>query len=326
MKNKKIILAGGNGFLGAGLIDYFGEDNDIVVLTRSKNMNESFNNAFGFVPSHTSRVTWIHWDGQTLSGWEQTLEHADILINLAGKTVNCRYTEVNKKAILDSRVNATNALANAVKGLSYPPSLWINVASATYYSDARQHPMDEFTGQTGTTFSEQVCQTWEGTFNQIALPATRKAILRMAIVLGPGSALIPLLNLVKTGMGGPQGDGNQMVSWVHLQDVCRMIPWLYEHPEQAGTFNCSAPHAVTNRAFMESIRQVTNTPIGLPMPTWLLKLGTRLIGTEPELVLKSRWVAPTRLSQAGFTFDYPHLLPALQQIIAQLPRRRYKLV
>lgn len=323
MKNKKIILAGGSGFMGAGLANYFGEENDIVILTRHSN---NTNNAFGYTATPGKRVSYVHWDGQTLTGWEKALEGADLLINLAGKSVNCRYTEANKKAIIDSRIAPTLALARAVQGLQQPPSLWINAASATIYRDARDKPQDEFTGELGNSFSEEVCKTWEGTFNALQLPATRKALLRTAIALGPGNALIPLLNLVKFGLGGPQGDGQQLVSWVHMTDICRMVDWLYENPLLSGAFNCSAPHPVTNQEFMRMLRKATGHLFGLPSPALLLQMGAILIGTETELILKSRWVLPARALQAGFSFHYPDLLPALQQIVSQLPRRRYHLV
>jgi len=313
MKNKKIVIAGGTGFIGQGLIDHFGDRNDIIILTRHPKVNKG-------------RTRYIYWDGATLNGWESQLENADLLINLAGKSVNCRYTERNKKEIFDSRTRATAVLGEAINRLVNPPQLWINAASATIYRHAEDRPMDEFTGEIANDFSVQVCKRWEQTFNNITLPHTRKVILRIAVTLGPqGGVIPPYLNLVKYGLGGQQGNGQQMFSWVHITDLCRMIAWLYAHPGLDGTFNCSAPYPVRNNTFMETLRKVSGHVMGLPAPAWLLAMGARLIGTETELLLKSRWVLPTRIMREGFRFQYPQLQGAFEHILQQLPRQQYHL-
>ena len=313
MENKKIVIAGGTGFIGQGLIDHFGQQNDLVILTRHPKTNKG-------------RTHYVYWNGETLHGWETQLENADLLINLAGKSVNCRYNEQNKKEIFDSRTNATAILGEAVRRLVNPPQLWINAASATIYRHAEDRPMDEFTGEIANDFSVQVCKRWEQTFNEITLPHTRKIILRIAVTLGhQGGVIAPYLNLVKFGLGGHQGSGRQMFSWVHITDVCRMIEWLYAHPQLDGTFNCSAPHPVKNDMFMLTLRRVSGHAIGLPAPAWLLAMGARLIGTETELLLKSRWVLPTRISRAGFKFQYPYLQEAFENILQQLPHKQYHL-
>ncbi|WP_246197883.1 TIGR01777 family oxidoreductase [Chitinophaga agrisoli] len=310
---RKIVIAGGTGFLGQGLIDHFGGDNDIIVLTRHPRQNHG-------------RTRYVYWDGESLHGWESALENADLLINLAGKSVNCRYTERNKQAILDSRIRTTALLGTAVGMLVNPPKVWINAGSATIYRHAQDHPMDEFIGEIADDFSVQVCKQWEQTFEDITLPHTRKLILRIAVTLGPqGGVMPPFLNLLKFGLGGQQGDGRQQFSWVHITDLCRMIAWLYHQPRLDGVFNCSAPHPVDNKTFMQTLRKAGGHRFGLPAPTWLLKLGARLIGTETELLLKSRWVLPTRITMAGFTFQYPYLQPAFEDILRQLPRRQYHL-
>ncbi|HEU4554961.1 MAG TPA: TIGR01777 family oxidoreductase [Chitinophaga sp.] len=313
LQHKKIVIAGGTGFIGQGLIDHFGKENDLVILTRHPKRNHG-------------RVTYACWDGRTLGGWETLLEHADLLINLTGKSVNCRYTQKNKQEIFDSRTNATTVLGEAIRTLAHPPGLWINAASATIYRHAEDRPMDEFTGEIENDFSVQVCKKWEQTFNDITLPYTRKIILRIAVTLGPqGGVMQPYLNLVKWGLGGQQGNGRQMFSWVHITDVCRMIAWLYEQPQLAGAFNCSAPNPVPNKTFMHTLRKAGGHYIGLPAPAWMLALGARIIGTETELLLKSRWVLPTRITQAGFTFRYPQLQPAFENILQQLPRKAFHL-
>jgi uncharacterized protein (TIGR01777 family) len=186
--------------------------------------------------------------------------------------------------------------------------------------------MDEFTGEIQNDFSVQVCKQWEAAFNETNTPATRKAILRIAITPGTnGGVMIPYLNMVKFGMGGHQGSGNQKYSWVHITDVCRMMEWLYEHPGQEGVFNCSAPNPVSNKQFMQTVRKAAGKSFGLPATSWMLSIGGCLVGTEKELLLKSRWVIPSRALQAGFSFKYPELQSAMEEIIHQLPTRRYQL-
>jgi uncharacterized protein (TIGR01777 family) len=314
MKNKRIIIAAGTGFIGKSLVAHFGEDNDIIILTRSPRP------AMG-------RISYIAWDGKTAGDWTGALENADLLINLAGKSVNCRYTPKNKQTILDSRKNATSVLGAAVQSLKNPPKVWINAGSATIYRHAEDRPMDEFNGEIANDFSVQVCKAWEQTFNDITLPHTRKAILRIGVTLGwqPGGVMHPYMNLVKFGLGGHQGSGQQQFTWIHITDVCRMMAWLYENETLSGTFNCTSPNPVTNRVFMQTLRQTAGHSFGLPAPAPLLKLGAALIGTETELLLKSRWVVPTRALQAGFTFAFPVLKDAFRDILSHLPRSAYHL-
>jgi uncharacterized protein (TIGR01777 family) len=271
-------------------------------------------------------VTYLQWDGRTTGAWVQALEGADLLVNLAGKSVNCRYNEANKAAIFASREESTMVLGEALKSLQRPPSLWINAGSATIYRHAEDRPMDELTGEFHNDFSVQVCKRWEQAFNGITLPHTRKVFLRIAITLGKqGGVMAPYINLVKFGLGGHQGSGRQMFSWVHIDDVAGMMEWLMEHPECSGTYNCAAPNPVPNKEFMATLRQCAGQPFGLPAGNLMLRLGAALIGTETELLLKSRWVLPTRITQASFAFQYPQLKGAMEQIISKLPRTRYRL-
>lgn len=312
MENKTIVIAGGTGFIGEGLIDHFSTNNRLFILTRSPQQDRP-------------NVTYVYWDGYRVREWVKCLEGADLLINLAGKSVNCRYTEANKAAIFASRVDSTRVLGKAIMQAENPPALWINSGSATIYRHAEDRPMDEFTGEMENDFSVQVCKLWEQTFNDITLPATRKVILRIAVTLGKGGVMEPYLNLVKFGLGGRQGNGKQMFSWVHIEDLARMMEWIYEHRECSGTYNCAAPNPVTNTEFMRTLRNVTGHAFGLPAFEWMLKIGAVLICTETELLLKSRWVLPARISQAGFTFKYPRLKEAFADIVSALPRRRYHL-
>lgn len=314
MKHKRIVIAAGTGFIGRSLADYFGSDNDIIILTRSPR------------PA-VGRISYVPWDGKNPGAWGEALEKADLLINLTGKSVNCRYTPANKQAILDSRLQATAVLGAAIRTLQHPPKVWINAGSATIYRHATDRAMDEFNGEMANDFSVQVCKQWEQTFNDITLPHTRKIILRIGVTIGwqAGGVMQPYLNLVKFGLGGHQGSGKQMFTWIHITDVCRMMAWLYENEALSGTFNCTAPTPVTNKVFMQSLREASGRHFGLPAPVLLLKLGAFMIGTETELLLKSRWVIPSRALQAGFQFNFPALKPAFRDILAHLPRHAYQL-
>lgn len=326
MKNKKIILAGGTGFIGQELCNYFGKDNQLVILTR--NLPDHNSNTFGENNINSEvlhHVRYVQWDATQAGEWMKEIDGADLLINLAGKSVNCRYTAKNKKEILESRTNSTKILGDAVRLAVRPPELWINAASATIYPHATDAPRDEnFTGF-ANDFSVQVCQLWEKAFYEQRTPFTRKVALRMAITLGSGGVMIPYFNLLKFGLGGRQGSGKQMYSWVHVEDTCRMIEWIYGQKALEGTYNCCSPGAVTNEVFMTTLRRITGHTIGLPAYSWMLAIGAALIGTETELVLKSRWVIPERIGHTGFFFKYPQLEDALKDIILKTPRKRYHL-
>lgn len=324
--NNKIVLAGGTGFIGEELIRYYGKKNSIVVLTR--NLPDAKNNRneyHSLSKEDLQNVQYVRWDGKHVDAWKEQLYNADILINLAGKSVNCRYTEKNKQAIINSRIDSTAVLGNAISEITNPPKLWINSSSATIYRHAMDKPQDEYSGEILNDFSVNVCKQWEQTFFQQKTPLTRKIALRMAITIGSGGVMLPYYNLLKFGLGGKQGSGKQMYSWIHSEDTCRIINFLAQHTELEGIFNCSAPHPVTNEQFMQILRKVTNTSFGLPAPEWMLKLGAIFIGTETELVLKSRWVVPAKLLEAGYTFRYPEIKPALENIIQQTPKKQYKL-
>jgi len=326
MKNKKIILAGGTGFIGQELVRYFGKENKITILTRNLfNARNNRNHYSSLTEKDLAAVKFIQWDGKSTGEWIKELDGADLIINLAGKTVNCRYTEKNKKEIFDSRTDAVKAIGAAINQCTSPPRLWINASSATIYRHAEDRPQDEYTGEFHDGFSVQVCKLWEKTFYEQATPETRKVALRMAITLGPGGVLIPYFNLLKFGLGGKQGNGRQMYSWIHIEDTCRILEWINDHSMMEGTYNCSSPSPVTNATFMNLLRKTTGCAVGLPAYKWMLKIGATLIGTETELVLKSRWVIPTKIIESGFDFKYPSLANAFNDIISKIPRRQYHL-
>lgn len=303
----KIIIAAANGYLGQVLVNYYApKARTVIGLVRKPLLAQHKN------------VQYLLWDGKTLGKWANEFKEADAVINLAGKSVNCRYNEKNKKEIFDSRTYATTIIGEAIKQSATPPKIWINTASATIYRHAMDRPMDEQTGEIGSGFSVEVCKKWEKTFNEIEVPHTRKIILRLAIALGgTEGVMLRLLNLVKFGLGGHQGSGKQMFSWIHDEDFAQITEFCITHKEINGTYNCSAPHPVTNQHLMKTIRKNLHVPIGLPTPSWLLELGAILIGTETELVLKSRWVVPRKLLEAGYTFKYKTIEEAVKKIVTK---------
>lgn len=292
----KVVLAGGTGFVGQAFAQRFKElGAEVKVISR--------------------QAPHIPWEDQ--SAIVQALEGADLLINLAGRSVNCRYTPENRRLILESRTETTRQLGECILACQRPPALWINSSTATIYRHAEDRPMTEESGEVGSGFSVDVAKAWEEAFFAFDLPTTRRVALRIAIVLDDGGVMGPLRNLVRFGLGGAQGSGRQQFSWIHMEDLFRIVRFLQEHPELDGVFNASAPHPVTNRELMAGLRRAMGVPIGLPAPSWLLELGARLIRTETELVLKSRWVLPERLQRAGFTFRFDTLGKALQEFVAR---------
>lgn len=302
---KKIIIAGGTGFLGNCLKDHYKDtDTKIVILTRN-------------VMPREENIAYVQWNGRDQCEWSEALEGADVLINLTGRSVDCRYNKKNKAEIYSSRLDSTTALGVAIARCENPPRLWINSSSATIYRHSLDRDMDEYTGEAGTGFSVDVCQRWEKTFLDSATPGTRKVIIRTAIVLGKkGGALKPLTVFAKTGLGGPQGRGYQYVSWVHEKDFVSIIDFIIAHEEIQGVYNLAAPNPIPNKEFMKILRQIHKVRVGMPMPAWLLTAGALLIRTEPELVLKSRRVVPTKLLASGYRFHFADIRSSLTDLAA----------
>jgi len=304
MKHNKIVLAGGNGYLGQVLAKHFSPITDEVVILSRKPRTAKGN------------IKTIVWNGQTKGEWVKAFENSDLLINLCGKNVNYRYTVKNKEEIIQSRLQPTVLLGKVIQNLANPPKLWINITSATIYRHAEDRYQDEIHGEMGTGFSVEVCKAWESCFFESATPKTRKIALRMGIVLGKADGAFPrLLNLVKTGLGGKQGNGQQYVSWVHEQDAALSIEWLLQQDKMAGIINCTAPEPVKNHMLMSEMRKVYGINFGLSTPAWLLAIGAKMIGTETELILKSRWVRPTAMLNGGFEFKYPTIEVAVEDIL-----------
>ncbi len=297
---KTIIIAGGTGFLGQILENHFSTLGFTVkILTRNPKKDNH-----------------IYWDAKTIDKWTVTLENADAIINLTGKSVDCRYTEQNKKLIYNSRIDATKIIGEAINLCENPPKVWFNSSTATIYRHSLDKKMTEENGEIGNNFSMNIAKSWEKAFYEIDNPKTRKIVLRTSIVLGKtGGAMLPLKNLTQFGLGGKQGLGNQKVSWIHETDFARAIEFILTNISLKGVFNLSVPNPTDNTTLMKTLRQAMKVPFGLRHPKWLLEIGAKIIGTETELVLKSRNVTPQRLLTEGFHFNYPSLKKAFENLI-----------
>ena len=300
----KIVIAGGTGFLGTILLNkYRNPETEIVVLTRTPK-------------SSHHNVRYVYWDAKNIGNWARELDRSDMVINLVGKSVNCRYTEKNKAEIIESRVNATVILGKAINSCIFPPKLWINAGSAAIFGDSGEDIKHE-SSVLGEGFSTEVCKQWEKAFNQARTPHTRKVSLRIGLVLQSGQGLIkPFVNLVRLGLGGKFGSGEQYISWIHEKDFAEIVNLVVERPEIEGVLHCSSPYPVKNKEFMKTIRHARNVSIGLPNPGFLIKIGAVFIGTEAELVLKGRRVVSKVLADKGFNFSYPYLSTAMNHLFA----------
>lgn len=266
-------------------------------------------------PDPTLPYRCVEWDGETQEDWTTEIEGSDAVINLAGRSVNCRYNERNRRIIRESRVRSTYVLGESISKCNQQPKVWLNSSTATIYRHAEDRPMDEEVGEIGTGFSVGVATDWERALNNTETPNTRKVALRTAMVMGPGKGgpYDAYRSLVKHGLGGKMGNGNQMVSWVHIDDLARAIEFLIES-DLEGPVNIAAPGPMNNRAFMRTIAESYGKRIALPSPVWMLKLGALLLGTETELPLKSLWVIPTRLTEAGFKFHFDNWSEAAKEL------------
>ncbi|MCB9450915.1 MAG: TIGR01777 family protein [Anaerolineaceae bacterium] len=298
---KRVILAGGSGFLGGHLEQALLDRNyEPVVLTRS--------------PRKPNQVAW---DGKTPGDWTQYLEGAAAVINFTGKSVNCRYTPANRREIVESRVDSVNVIHKAILGAKTPPSVLVQAASAAIYGDAGSQTCDE-TASPGKGFSVETCLAWEHTFNSIDLPETRKVLFRIGFALDKnGGALQPLLQLTRFFLGGAAGNGQQYISWLHIDDLNRMFIEAIENPMTEGMYNAVGPNPVTNAAFMRTLRQVVGRPWSPSVPAPFVRIGAFLMGTEGELVLTGRRCLPTRFLKQGFTFQYTDLEQTLTAILTQ---------
>ncbi len=299
----KIILAGGSGHVGTFLARAFHDEGHRVVVLSRKPFDAPW------------RVAG--WDGRTVGWWKEELERADVVINLAGRSVNCRYGQKNREEILRSRVDSTRVIGQAILQARRPPPLWLQASTATIYEHRFDAANDEATGILGGAepntpdtwrFSIGVAKAWEDTAREeAALNGSRLVLMRSAIIMSPdrGGAFDLLLRLVRLGLGGTNGSGRQFVSWIHETDFTRAVRWFIDNESISGPVNLASPHPLPNADFMRELRRAWGTPLGLPSPEWLLEIGAFFLRTETELILKSRRVAPGRLLEHGFNFDYP---------------------
>jgi uncharacterized protein (TIGR01777 family) len=314
---KRIVIAGGSGFLGHALCAHFHKRGyAITILTRSPKMQ-------------VDGAHEIIWDARTVGDWARELEGATAVINLVGRSVNCRYHKRNRKLILQSRINSTRVIGEAIAKCKTPPSVWLNASTATIYKHTFGPAWNE-SGEIGGTpeakdeFSVEVATAWERTLNEMPTPDTRKVAMRAAMVLGTAkNSVFPMLSwLTRLGLGGKMGDGRQFVSWIHEKDFCRAVEWLLAHDELSGAVNIAAPNPVTNAEMMKIFRDICGMPIGLPATKWMLEIGAFFLRTETELIIKSRRVVSRRLTESGFTFCFPSLREVLEDLTSQ--RRLYE--
>lgn len=298
----KIVIPGGSGQVGTVLSRAFqAAGHEVVVLSR--------------VPG---AAPWrvVAWDAEKLGSWVKEVDGADVVINLAGRIVNCRYTPENRRLIMESRVNSTRVVGQAIAAADRPPRVWLQASTATIYAHRYDAPNDEATGLLGGNepsapdtwrFSINVADAWEHAANEAKTPSTRKVLMRSAMTMSPdrGGIFDVLLGLVRHGLGGTSGDGRQYISWIHDRDFIRAVDWTIAHDELSGPVNFAAPNPLPNAEFMRALRRAWGTRIGLPATKWMLELGAIFMRTETELVLKSRRVVPGRLVEAGFTFEFP---------------------
>lgn len=316
----KIVIPGGSGQVGSMLARALSAaGHEVVVLSR------------GAATTRGGRSV-VEWDGVSDGRWMWQIDGADVVINLAGRSVNCRYNAQNRREIVDSRVNSTRAVGRAIGAAGRPPRVWLQASTATIYAHRYDGANDEHNGIIGGSepgvpetwrFSIDVARKWEQAVGEVATPATRKVLMRSAMTMSPdsGGVFDVLLGLVRRGLGGRAGNGRQYVSWIHEQDFVRAVLWSIEHEELEGAINFTSPNPLPNAQFMRALRQAWGIGIGLPATQWMLEIGTFFMRTETELILKSRRVTPARLLESGFKFQFPNWQRAAEDLCRQWRQR-----
>ena len=307
----KIVIPGGTGQVGRVLSRTLqARGDEVVVVSRGG----------------TTDARVVPWDGATLGSWADEIDGADVVINLAGRNVNCRYTDSNRKAMMSSRVDSTRAVGLAIEKAGRPPRVWLQMSTATIYAHRFDGPNDESTGLIGGDepdapsdwkFSIEIAKAWERAQKEASTPRTRKVALRSAMIMSPdrGGIFDVLLGLTRAGLGGPIAGGRQFVSWIHERDFCRAVDFLIAHGDIEGPVNLAAPNPLPQHDFMAALRAAWGTRVGLPATRWMAEIGAFLLGSDTELTFKSRRVVPERLLGAGFTFDYPEWPSAARDLV-----------
>ena len=303
-KNKRIILAGGSGFLGrelAAKLERLGAEP--IILSRTPHRYDGPGRA-------------VFWDGRTLSeDWKGLIDEARAIINLTGKNVNCRPTAKNRKMITRSRVDSVRVLGEAVRAVHSPPPVWIQASSLAIYGDAGDRLCDE-TAPVAEGFPADVCIAWENELAKATLPEMRVVVLRIGFVLGMSGGALPFMaRLVKWGLGGSIGSGNQWISWLHIDDMLAVFNEALENPAMVGVYHATAPNPERNRAFMRMLRRLLKRPWSPPAPSFAVKIGAPILGSDPKVALTGRRCIPARLAKMGFSFSHPDLEPALRNLI-----------
>lgn len=303
---KKIILFAANGFIGESIIEYVGQQSEnyqVIAVSRKPIKNLS----------HT--VKQVIWDGKNKGTWAADLEGADLVINLAGRSVNCRYTEKNKAEIFASRLDSTRIIGEAIQDCKQKPACWINIASATIYEHSLDIANTEEKGVIGKGFSVNVCRAWEKQFFAFKDLPLRQILLRSTIVLGKNGGVYPVLkHLAHFGLGGKMGTGNQLISWIHIHDFCKALFFVFENKKSSGIYNIGSPYPVKNKIFQKELRKSLSIPFFINQPVWMLKVGAMILGTETELILKSRYVFPQNLINEGFSFEFSTIDSCLEEL------------
>jgi uncharacterized protein len=310
----KMVIPGGSGQVGTVLARAFhAAGHEVVVLSRRPEVRPW-------------RV--VAWDGVTLGAWQYEIDGCDVVINLAGRSVNCRYTARHRQEILESRVASTRVVGRAIACAATPPRVWLQASTATIYAHRYDGANDEYSGILGGAepnapdswrFSIDVARAWERAFEDAVCERTRKVALRSAMTLSPdrGGVFDTLLGLARIGLGGPFGHGRQFMSWIHYQDFIAVVLWLIERDDIDGAVNVASPGPLPNAEFMRILRRACGIRFGLPANEWMLEVGAVFLRTETELVLKSRRVVPARLLEEGFTFSYPDWPAAARDLCEQ---------
>jgi uncharacterized protein (TIGR01777 family) len=331
----KIVMPGGSGQVGTVLARALAQEHEVVVLSRVPRGTEArrkrqihLEQQRQHAGAQARRWRTVDWDARTLGPWASEVDGADVVVNLAGRSVNCRYTPANRTAMLASRVESTAAIGAAIARASRPPRTWLQASTATIYAHRYDAPNDEDTGILGGDeadapdtwrFSLDVATEWERALAEAVVPHTRKIALRSAMTMSPdrGGIFDTLLGLVRRGLGGKSGSGRQYISWIHEEDFVSAVRWLVEHEELEGAVNLAAPSPRPNAEFMSALRRAWGARIGLPTTEWMLEIGALLMRTETELVLKSRRVVPGRLLSSGFRFRFPEWPAAAADLCAR---------
>ncbi|HEY1716960.1 MAG TPA: TIGR01777 family oxidoreductase [Verrucomicrobiae bacterium] len=302
MDKKRIVIAGGSGFIGQSLArELLARNYEVAVLTRTPR-------------ARSGGAKEFFWDGKNSGEWADFLDGAEAIVNLAGKNVNCPHTTENVRELAASRVNSVRAIALACDHAKNPPRVWIQAGAIGFYGDTGNDLCDE-TASNGSDNLAEICQQWESALNSAVAPTTRKVLLRIGFVLGHDGGALPVLEkLTKWFLGGTAGGGKQFISWIHLADLTRMFIDVIEREDLSGTFNAVAPNPVTNAEFMRELRRALHRPWSPPAPEWAVKIGSRLMKSESSLALAGCRVAPKRFLESGFKFRFPELRDALKNI------------